>query len=194
MTHSQRIRLAQELHDGIAQDLVGVGYSLDLLLAAPDTPIDTRIQLRTLRFTVTDLVDKVRREMYQLRQPEQLTLAQQLHINAINICKGLALNLSITDVPISPESEIAYEIMKIATELLRNIVAHAAATSVSISFSDDGDTIALNISDNGKGGAASALARHGLTGIHERAEHIGASLAIDSDTSGTRAALLFPKS
>ncbi|MEK6648310.1 MAG: histidine kinase [Actinomycetota bacterium] len=195
MTNPERIRLAQELHDGIAQDLVGVGYSLDLLLAAPQTPIDTRLQLRTLRFTVTDLVDKVRREMYQLRQPTQLTLAQQLHINAVSICNGLTLSLSIAEVPLAPESELAYEITKIATELLRNVAAHAAATSVSISLSCDDGLVVLKISDNGKGGAdskSSQLSRHGLRGIHERAEAIGARIAIDSDRSGTHACLAFP--
>ena len=194
MTNPERIRLAQELHDGIAQDLVGVGYSLDLLLAAPQTPVDTRIQLRTLRFTVTDLVDKVRREMYQLRQPTQLTLSQQLRTNAVDICNGLTLNLSIAEVPLSPESETAYEVTKIATELLRNVVAHAAATSVSISLGDDDGVIALKISDNGKGGTDSTpalLSRHGLRGIAERAERIGAIFTIDSDISGTHAALTF---
>jgi NarL family two-component system sensor histidine kinase LiaS len=66
-------RLARELHDGIAQDLVGVGYSLDLLLANPETSIESRAQLRALRFTVTDLIDKVRREIYFLRQPARTT-------------------------------------------------------------------------------------------------------------------------
>jgi NarL family two-component system sensor histidine kinase LiaS len=80
MANAERIRLAQQLHDGIAQDLVGVGYSLDLLLAAPQTPIDTRIQLRTLRFMIADMVEKVRQEMFQLRQPTGLTLSQQIEI------------------------------------------------------------------------------------------------------------------
>jgi signal transduction histidine kinase len=29
----ERLRIARELHDGIAQDLVGLGYGLDLVLA-----------------------------------------------------------------------------------------------------------------------------------------------------------------
>lgn len=194
MTNPERIRLAQELHDGIAQDLVGVGYSLDLLLATPHTALDTRIQLRTLRFTVTDLVDKVRREMYQLRQPTQLTLSQQLHADAVDICNGLTLNLSIAEVPLAPESGTAYEVTKIAAELLRNVVAHAAATSVSISLGHDDGVITLKISDNGKGGADPKplrLSRHGLRGTAERAERIGAIFTIDSDISGTHAALTF---
>lgn len=192
MTSPERVRLAQELHDGIAQDLVGVGYCLDLLLAAPQTPIDTRIQLRTLRFTITDIIEKVRREMFQLRQPTQVTLHQQIHDDALSICRGLTLTLAIDEVRISPNGEPAYEIAKISAELLRNVVTHSQATSASVSLSDNDGVILLEISDDGEGGAATALSRHGLTGIHERAEHIGAIFVVASDTSGTRASLRFP--
>ncbi|MTB15675.1 MAG: histidine kinase, partial [Actinobacteria bacterium] len=75
MASTERIRLAQEIHDGIAQDLIGIGYSLDLMLAASETSAQTRITIRTLRFEVTDLIDKVRREMYQLRSPLGSTLS-----------------------------------------------------------------------------------------------------------------------
>lgn len=59
MTISEGQRIAQELHDGIAQELVGIGYSLDLLLAQEKESSDSRSELRTLRFTVTDLIEKV---------------------------------------------------------------------------------------------------------------------------------------
>ena len=67
MSADERVRLAQELHDGIAQDLVGLGYSIDSLVAAVDTPVELRAELRTLRFAMSDLVDKVRAEIFELR-------------------------------------------------------------------------------------------------------------------------------
>jgi NarL family two-component system sensor histidine kinase LiaS len=192
MTSHERIRLAQELHDGIAQDLVGIGYSLDLLLAAPETPVDTRIQLRTLRFTVTEVVEKVRREMFQLRQPRHLALGQQIQDEAAKICKGLTLTLDIADSPEVIDENTAYEVARISAELLRNVVAHSRATVVSLSFSANNGLVTLDITDNGEGGVKSAMTRHGLSGIRERAEHIGATFALVSDGSGTRASLQFP--
>jgi NarL family two-component system sensor histidine kinase LiaS len=188
MANAERIRLAQQLHDGIAQDLVGLGYSLDLLLAAPLTPVDTRIQLRTLRFTITDMVEKVRQEMFQLRQP---TLSQQIHHEAISICQDLTLSLVITEVSLSADSEPAYELLRIYTELLRNVTTHSQATSVAISLSENNGVITLEISDDGRGGARVTKSRYGLAGIHERAEHIGANFAIVSDASGTHASLRY---
>jgi signal transduction histidine kinase len=57
----ERLTVARELHDGIAQDLVGISYSLDLLLA--ETSVDTRArrQIRQTRLEVDSLIAKVRR-------------------------------------------------------------------------------------------------------------------------------------
>jgi signal transduction histidine kinase len=59
----QRLQLARELHDGVAQDLVALGYELDLLLATVDLQSPTRKGIRSLRFRVDELISKVRREM-----------------------------------------------------------------------------------------------------------------------------------
>jgi len=192
MANAERIRLAQELHDGIAQDLVGVGYSLDLLLGAPQTPVDTRIALRTLRFTITDIIERVRREMFQLRQQTQLTLSEQIQRDSHLICEGIHLTLSIGEVSLSGDDGPSYELAKISAELLRNVVAHSHATSVGISLSQNEDFILLEISDDGIGGAVESSSRHGLAGIRERAEDIGATFTVQSDASGTRAMLQFP--
>ena len=46
MAQSPRVEIAQEIHDGIAQDLVALGYQLDLVLAAPLTPALIRNDIR----------------------------------------------------------------------------------------------------------------------------------------------------
>lgn len=192
MANAERIRLAQELHDGIAQDLVGVGYSLDLLLGAPQTPVDTRIALRTLRFTITDIIERVRREMLALRQQTKLTLSEQIQRDSQLICEGIHLTLSIGEVSLSLDDGPAYEIAKISAELLRNVVAHSHATSVSISLSQNDDLVLLEIADDGRGGAVESSSQHGLAGIRERAESIGSVFTIESGVTGTRASLRFP--
>jgi signal transduction histidine kinase len=137
------------------------------------------------------MVEKVRQEMFQLRQPTQLTLSQQIHHEAISICQDLTLSLVITEVSLSADSEPAYELLRIYTELLRNVTTHSQATSVAISLSENNGVITLEISDDGRGGARVTKSRYGLAGIHERAEHIGANFAIVSDASGTHASLRY---
>ncbi len=189
---ADRARLARELHDGIAQDLVGVGYSLDLLLANPEATMETRSQLRILRFTVTELIDKVRREIYFLRQPSYQSLSQSIKQVAQELLPELGLTLDIDEVPQILDSELSYEMQQIAQEIFRNITAHAQASNVMISLHGSKSEIELSISDDGVGGAAESPIRYGLKGIRDRTTALNGSLEIQSDATGTRVTLRMP--
>ena len=119
MSVNERVRLAQELHDGIAQDLVGLGYSIDSLLGTPGTPLEIRSELRSVRFALTELVDKVRAEIFALRE-------------------------STESLPSRYEASTSYELQRIFTELLRNVQEHSHATSIKISLEDNGTGGAMN--------------------------------------------------
>ena len=192
MSRSERIHLAQELHDGIAQDLVGFGYSLDLLLAEPDTPILTRAELRKLRFTITGLLEKVRSEIHQLHSGSEINLAKRIIESAYELCDGIALDLDVDDLLLADDGEIAYEIVQIARELLRNIATHAQATHVQISLSFEREVLCLIIEDDGIGGISQTPYRFGLVGAKTRAASLGGALTIDSNSSGTCAELIVP--
>lgn len=192
MTTIERSRLAQELHDGIAQDLVAVGYSLDLLLAATQTPLETRAQLRTLRFTVTEMIDKVRREIHQLHQPQDEDLQTQIRRMAEDLCKGLVLNYSIQEVSVPLDTDLTYHLGRIAQEILRNIASHAEATSAWISLTLKEGVLELAITDDGIGGASVTPEHYGIKGIRSRAESLGGKLTISSTTSGSKMNLTIP--
>ncbi len=187
-----RARLARELHDGIAQDLVGVGYSLDLLLANPETTVNARKQLRTLRFTITELIDKVRREVYFLRQPATLDLADEIRNSALTLCGGLELKIELEEEIRTLDSDLTYEINRIVQEVLRNIATHAKATTVTISFDQAENFLNLRIADDGVGGAETSELRYGIQGIRDRALAINSSVEIQSDSNGTRIWLQVP--
>ncbi|TRZ84673.1 MAG: hypothetical protein D4R83_08170 [Streptomycetaceae bacterium] len=192
MASTERIRLAQEIHDGIAQDLIGIGYSLDLMLAAPETSAQTRITIRTLRFEVTDLIDKVRREMYQLRTPLGSTLSQELTSLAENICGDIDLTLEINQSNGEFPTDTEYEITRIASELLHNVSRHSRASAVDVSYYESEAMTSLVVSDNGIGVEDPEILRRGLAGVKERSANIGALFTISSSAQGTRAELCIP--
>ena len=78
MSDPARLELARDLHDGIAQDLVALGYELDLLLGATESTVESRREIRGLRFKVDGLISKVRHEMYALRDPKVVTFQDAL--------------------------------------------------------------------------------------------------------------------
>ena len=153
--NERRVVLAQELHDGIAQDLVGLGFSIDSLISTSHDQI-AKESLRQLRFSVTELIDKVRLEIHQLRTATDL--------------------ISRTE-----EKDFSYELLRVLSEILRNVDEHAHASHLSI-----------QITDNGIGGAQSKEGSFGLTGIRERIASIGGDIRIDSDQQGTKISIELP--
>jgi len=151
----QRVILAQELHDGIAQDLVGLGFSIDSLISTSHDQT-AKESLRQLRFSVTELIDKVRLDIHQLRSATDL--------------------ISTTE-----EKDFSYELLRVLSEILRNVEEHAHASHLSI-----------QITDNGIGGAQSKEGSFGLTGIRERIASIGGDIRIDSGQQGTKISIELP--
>jgi signal transduction histidine kinase len=110
--NDRRVILAQELHDGIAQDLVGLGYSIDSLIASSQD-LQVRDSLRAVRFTITDLIEKVRLEIHQLRTSYDL-------------------------VSSTSDKDSNYELLRAVSEILRNVSEHAQASRLTIEISDNG--------------------------------------------------------
>ena len=187
MSTPQRLQLARELHDGVAQDLVALGYELDLLLATTDSGSPVRKGIRTLRFRVDELISKVRREMYQLREPGSESVQDILQRVAAEICAGRVLHLHISEFAIEPQ--LGKEITAIATELMRNSVRHSRGSEIELHLDQVENHTYLEVRDNGEGGATLESSRLGLIGIKERTEFIGGTFFYTSDSSGTRVAI-----
>jgi len=151
----RRVILAQELHDGIAQDLVGLGFSIDSLISSTQD-VESKDSLRKVRFAITSLIDKVRLEIHHLRTSSDL---------------------------ISDETEIDmnYELLRVLSEVLRNVSEHSHASHLSI-----------QVTDNGVGGARANEGSFGLVGMQERISRLGGDIAIDSSEVGTKISIELP--
>lgn len=148
-------QIARKIHDGIAQDLVALGYSIDQSLGAPELPASTRTELRTLRFAVTDLIDKVRREILNLRISEP-----DLSDQVIELC-GSRLGLLDLQVALEPS------LHPMVIEILRNANKHSGASVINLQTYQDQALTVIEVSDNGIGGAQMKTGRFGLVGIAE---------------------------
>jgi len=153
--NDRRVILAQELHDGIAQDLVGLGFSIDSLISSTHD-VDAKDSLRTVRFAITTLIDKVRLEIHHLRTSSDL----------------------ISDEIVLDKN---YELLRVLSEVLRNVSEHAHASHLSI-----------QVTDNGVGGARTNEGSFGLVGIQERISRLGGDIAIDSSEVGTKISIELP--
>ena len=110
--NNERVTLAQELHDGIAQDLVVLGFSIDQAISKCKD-VDLKDSLRQIRFTTTRLIEKLRSQMHELRTSEPLILP-------------------------TGQIDTMFETARIVQEVLRNIEKHSGATSFEIQIADNG--------------------------------------------------------
>ena len=165
-------QIARQIHDGIAQDLVALGYSIDQSLGAPELPTSTRAELRTLRFEVSQLIEKVRREILNLR-----STAPDLGEQAIAICGARIGNVELA-------TPLGQSLDPIAVELLRNAAEHSGASVINLrSYSDQAHTV-IEVSDNGIGGVEMKADRFGLVGITEAVAELAGKVEFINLTPG----------
>jgi signal transduction histidine kinase len=74
--------------------------------------------------------------------------------------------------------------LRVAQEALHNALRHAAAERVAVRLARDGGALVLEVSDDGVGFEPAdpelRSRRLGLTSMHERAQRLGARLAVRS--------------
>jgi signal transduction histidine kinase len=85
----------------------------------------------------------------------------------------------------------ATEIHLMMREALLNVERHARARHVVLDLSLSDDQVNVVIRDDGRG-FDPELRGHGISGMRERAEWIGASLLIDSGADGTAVTIRLP--
>ena len=190
MTQPERIKIAQELHDGIAQELVALSYSLDLLLAAADTPAATRVELRNLIFSVSGMIARVREEIFNLRSDNSGSLESSLRTLLADSHSAVELKLELENCK---HSEIIEEqILAISRELLRNSIKHSGASVIEITIQKSQNGSTYSYRDNGKGIDPLTPSGYGTRGIKERCTSIESELTVTSNELGTNYFISIP--
>ncbi len=159
----ERARIARELHDGIAQELAAIGYSLDSEIGRTDTALESRKALREIRDNVTNLNAKVRDEIFQLRSTREVEVQEQLEA-ALE-----ALDVDFAVVGRLPNDSSGIELFKVLLELSRNAKEHAKATALGIDIGSE----RISIESDGYASKFPRNEGHGLIGIAERLHAIG---------------------
>ena len=197
----ERRRIASELHDGPLQDLAGIAFELGATAdrIAEDSEVRrtlrrgasvSRESMRALRTLLVDLYPQDRRA--DGIDAALDALAQPLR------SRGLAVRIDTrVERPLDHDTE---EIVYRATqEALRNVVRHAAATSVEISLAANGSGTTLTIADDGRGMSAADLAEQraaghmGLALLADRVQSLGGQVAIASEPGrGTTVSIEIP--
>ncbi len=187
----ERRRIGRDLHDGAQQRLVALSYWIEQ--AKRKVPEDPAEATRLLGEAVGQAGDAARelREMARGLHPTGLAdhgLKRALPALAASSPVPLRI-LGVPDrrLPDVVEATVWY----LASEALSNAVKHARASQVTIEVAHRASTVAVEIADDGAGGATADGS--GLLGLRDRVDALGGRLRVDSPVGeGTRIVATIP--
>jgi two-component system sensor histidine kinase UhpB len=192
----ERLRIAQELHDQVGQELTAVLLGVSRI--GSQLPPSGREDVMAVHDLVRNSLEDVRRIAIELRPEalDDLGLASALAVLAERFSRQFDLEVSEQIAPnlppLSEEAELV--VYRVAQEALTNVARHAASTRAKLILDEDGGRLILTVRDYGLGLPAHNVAGTGIRGMRERAALIGASLEIGSvhSESGCQVRLTVP--
>jgi signal transduction histidine kinase len=182
-TSEERQRLAREIHDGVAQELVMVGYGIDNALATLPNADATTVELRLLRAEVTRVITELRLSLFELRSDVDryggLTSAIADYARTVGGSAGLRVHLSLDESTARLPAATEAELLRIAQEAITNARKHAGAENLWVGCTIDPPYTLIEVSDDGHGIVDQKReGRYGLAIMSERAERIRGRLEI----------------
>ena len=183
----ERMRIAQELHDQVGQDLTAVLLALSRI--APQTPPHLRGEVVAVNDAVRSSLDNVRRIAIELRPEalDDLGLPSALAVLVERFSHQLDMEVSdriAADLPrLTPEIELV--VYRVAQEALTNVARHSASNVAELSLTGDRDRLVLCVRDFGIGLPRNAVAGTGIRGMRERAALIGATVTVANHRIGS---------
>jgi signal transduction histidine kinase len=192
VSEREKAALARELHDELGGLLVGARMDISWAeqhLSANDS--DARQRLHRVQQSLAAGVDLKRRIIEELRPTllDNVGLFAALRWQLKETCGNAGLKCVEAYPDEEPQftSEAAIALFRIAQEAFTNIVKHSGAKSMDIALDLDGDSVVMQISDDGHGipdNRLNAIGSHGLASMRHRVRALGGLLDVRRPASG----------
>ena len=202
----ERKRISRELHDEIAQTLVGINVHLAALTRETGhNPKDIQQKIAKTQLLVAKTVGVVHQFARELRPAtlDDLGLIPALHAFMQEFKKQTGIHIRFKTFTSGRIKELtnaaSTTFYRVAQEALTNVTRHAQASVVEVIFEKLPGALCLKIKDNGKSFQAQRVmqskrnTRLGLLGMRERLEMVGGEFSIASAPGqGTTVRALIP--
>jgi signal transduction histidine kinase len=199
-TADERLRLHQELHDGLGPALSGIALGLEAAEAALGrSPERAAALLARLREETQAAGKEVRRLVEGLRPSpldrQGLDDALTSFVDSLRVAAAGRLDvfLELPDAlpPLAPGTDAAA--YRIVTEAVTNVVRHSGATSCRVAVTVEAAGLRLVVEDDGHGLPAQPRDGVGLTSMRRRAAGLGGVWSAGPrQGGGTRVDVLLP--
>lgn len=201
----ERVRLAREIHDTLAQGFVGISSQLDAVALSLNGHMEAaRKHLDLARKMARHSLTEARRSVMDLRasalEGQDLSAALSNAARQWTAGSPVQVRVDVEGPSRKLPEEMEQHLLRIAQEAVTNTVKHAHASRVRICLQMAHRKLRLLVSDDGTGfeqtEAFSELGGHfGLLGMRERAERLGGELQLHSQPGhGTEVEVTVPLS
>jgi len=191
-TSEERQRIAREVHDGVAQDVASLGYLIDNISVAATDP-QQAADVARLRKEVSRVVAELRNSVFDLRNEVGATqgVGQSLASFARHVGSHSELTVHVTldESTVRLRPRIESELLRISQEAINNARRHSGGSNLWVHCRVHPPRAEITVVDDGDGLGTPRDDSHGLKIMKERADRIGADLAVHSpalDGRGTR--------
>jgi len=195
----ERRRIARDLHDTTAQGLAALAMNLALLRNVEVNQRERLEKITTESLTLVERsIQEIRTLSYLLHPPEleAVGLPGAIREYAAGFARRSGMEVAVEAAPdvgrLPRETELA--LFRIVQECLGNIRRHAHSNTATIRLHRNGQMVALEIQDRGRGIPAERLELIskgrgemgvGIAGMRERLHQLKGKLDIESGPTGT---------
>jgi signal transduction histidine kinase len=184
---AERIELSRWLHEGLAQQLAAVGWSLDRIASHSLDERKVQAEASELRTTINDALRTVHRKAVELRKlesdPGGLPVLLERHVADFIARTGLSVEMGVAKGLERIPNNLRSLCLTFVQEALTNVAKHAGASRVLVRFREEPAAIHITVTDDGCGidsGARRNPDSLGLLGLHERLTAIGGLLIVSN--------------
>lgn len=185
-TTEERNRLARDIHDGIAQEVVSLGYLADEIAECDDPAVQRTAN--NLRDEISRVVSELRFSIFDLRhdvdEAGSFSGALAEYIREVGTRSDLRVHLLLDERGPRLPRRTEAELLRIAQEAIGNVRKHARAINLWVTLTTDDTELCLVVDDDGVGAAAPRTGHYGLHTMRERAERIDADLTVGPRADG----------
>jgi signal transduction histidine kinase len=194
LIHQERNRIAEELHDRVAQIVFGIGIEATWCLERPELPRQLVASLERIRDLAARGAAEIRRAVYDLAQEPAAgrELVEELReLVASSRRPGLQVDLVVDGRPRRLSHDVEETILRIVAEALSNVRRHAEADLAIVSLQYNPHAVTLVVQDNGRGILPALMDwtlqqpnHFGLRSIKRRVAGLGGELHLHNGEDG----------
>jgi signal transduction histidine kinase len=198
--NAEHERLARELHDGAIQKVYTAGLLVESAARLTESKSELGSRLERAVVVLNDAIADLRHNLAELHHSDvpssEETLSQMLRRLSQDPHYNTLVHISL-DLKLPEEKMLSpmrsRHVFAIINEAMANVVRHANARNVQIQALDVGETLQVQIKDDGAGVSPNAESGYGLRNMRDRSRLLNGELHFsDASSKGTTVTLAIP--